>query len=123
MCKVNRSKNSSCIIRIYVADESGFHLECVICLSPVLKCNVKSTRTKVTSADTDLNNSGELLPSLVCDLPGMNLVCKISSLLLLCNVEFTFVYTIYNNRIAQLSACQVMKDHTVLTCIDHSSVI
>ena len=36
MSKIYRSKNCSCIIRIYVADEFCFHFKCVVCFCPVL---------------------------------------------------------------------------------------
>ena len=123
MCKVYRSKYCSCIIRVNVADELRFHLECVIGLRPVLQCDVKSTGTKVTSADTNLNDCGEFLTSFVGDLTSMNLICKISSFFLLGNVEFTFVYTIYNNRVTKLLTCKVMKNHTVLSGVDHCTII
>ena len=53
----------------------------------------------------------------------MNLICKISSFFLLGNVEFTFVYTIYNNRVTKLLTCKVMKNHTVLSGVDHCTII
>ena len=121
--KIYRCKNSSCIIRVNVADELRFHLECVIGLRPVLQCDVKSTGTKVTSADTNLNDCGEFLTSFVGDLTSMNLICKISSFFLLGNVEFSLVHTVNNNRLAKLCTCKMMKDHTFLACVDHCAVI
>ena len=109
MSKIYRSKNSGCIIRIYVADEFRFHLKCVVCFCPVLKCDIKSTRTKITSADTDLNNGGELLAIFIGDLTCMNLVCEVCSFFLLCNVEFTFVNAVYYYGIALLFTCKVVK--------------
>ena len=53
----------------------------------------------------------------------MNLVCEVCSFLLLCNVEFTFVHTVYNYSIALLFTCKVMKYHTFLTGVDHCTVV
>ena len=87
MCNINRIQNCCRIIRVYVADELCFHLECIVLLCPVLKCKIHCTRTEVTSADTDLNNCCKLLAGCVCDLTGMYFVCKISNLLLLLYIE------------------------------------
>ena len=100
MCYINRVQYCCCIIRIYVADEFCFHLECIIFLCPVFKCQIHSTRAKVTTTDTDLNNCCELLACCVCDLTCMYFVCKISDSLLLLNVELALVHAISNYCIA-----------------------
>ena len=111
MCNINRIQDCCCIIRIYIADESGFHFKFVIFLCPVLKCKVHCTRTKVTSADTDLNNSCEFFSCCVCNLTCMYFIGKVSDLLLLFYIE------------TKLATCQLIKNETFLTCIDHFAIV
>ena len=123
MCNIDGIQNCCCIVRVYVADEFGFHFEFVVFLCPVFKSKVHCARTKVTSADTDLNNSCEFLSCCVCDLTCMYFVCKISNLLLLFHIKSTFVSTISYNVIPKLSTCQLMKNKTLFTCIDYFAII
>ena len=123
MCNIDGIQDCCCIVRIYVADEFCFHFEFIIFLCPVFKSKVHSTRTKVTSADTDLNNSCEFLSCCVCDLTCMYFICKISNLLLLFYIESTFINAVSCNSIAKLSTCQLMKNETFFTCVDHFSII
>ena len=81
MCNIDRIQNCCRIIRVNVADELCFHLECIILLCPVLKCKVHCARTEVTSADTNLNNCCKLLSGTVCDLTCMYFIGKVSDLL------------------------------------------
>ena len=123
MCNIDRIQNCCRIIRIYVADEFCFHFEFVVFLCPVFKCKIHCTRTKVTSADTDLNNSCEFFSCCVCNLTCMYFIGKVSDLLLLFYIESTFVNTVSCDSITKLSTCQLMKNKTFLTCIDHFAIV
>ena len=123
MCNINRIQNCCCIVRIYVADEFCFHFEFIIFLCPVFKSKIHSTRAKVTSADTDLNNSCEFFSRCVCNLTCMYFIGKVSDLLLLFYIESTFVNTVSCNSITKLPTCQLMKNKTFFTCVDHFSII
>ena len=123
MCNIDRIKYSCRIIRVYVTDEFGFHLECVILLSPVLKCKIHCTRSEITSTDTDLYNRCKFLTGSVCDLSCMYFICKICDLSLLFCIECTLVHSVSLYRFSKLSTCHVMKYQTFLSCIDHFSVI
>ena len=123
MCYINCTQNACCIVRVYVANEFGFHFEFVVFLCPVFKSKVHCARTKVTSADTDLNNSCKFLTCCICDLTCMYFVCKISDLLLLFYIESTLVHTICCNSISKLSTGKLMKNKTFFTCIDHFSIV
>jgi 8-oxo-dGTP diphosphatase len=54
---------------------------------------------------------------------GDNYFVDVYRFLLLCNVEFTFVNTVYNYSFTKLGTCKVMKNHTFLSCIDYSAVV
>ena len=123
MSNIYRIQNCCRIIRVNVADELCFHLECIILLCPVLKCKVHCARTEVTSADTDLNNCCKLLSGTVCDLTSMYFVRELSNLLLLLYIESTLVYTVSLNSISKLSACHVVKYETLLSCVHNFSVV
>ena len=123
MCYVDTIQNCCCIIRVYIADEFCFHLECVVFLCPVLQCKIHCTWSKVTSANTDLNYSCKLFTCCICDLSGMYLVCKICNSILLFYIKRTFVYAICLDCITQLSACHMMKYKTFLACIHNFTII
>ena len=123
MSNINRCQNCCCIIRIYIADELRFHLEFIISLCPVLKSKIHGSRSKVTSADTDLNNCSEFLTCSVCDLTCMNFIGKICDLLLLLYIESTFINTISLYLVSKLATCHMMKNKTFLSCIDHLSIV
>ena len=44
---VNRSKNCGSVIRVYITDESCFHLKGIVCAGPILKRQIQSARTKI----------------------------------------------------------------------------
>ena len=111
------------IVRIYVADEFCFHLEQAIFLCPVLQCQIHGAGTEVASADTDLYNSCEFFSCCICDLAGMNLICKLCDLFLLLHIECSLVNSVCHNSISQLSAGQMMKNKTFFSCIDHFSIV
>ena len=123
MCNIDRIKYGCSIIRIYVADEFGFHLECIVLLSPVLQCKIHCTRAKITTTDTDLNNGCKLFAGCVCNLAGMHLVCEIRDTVLLLYIESTLVNAICLHSVTELSSCELMKNESVLSGIDHSSVV
>ena len=122
VCNVYRLEHGCCIVRINVADEFRFHLECVIGLRPVLQCNVKSTGTKVTSADTNLYNCGELLTGFVGDLTSMYLLGKCSNFLLLRYIKFALVYAVCDNCVTLLTACQLMQHEALFAGVDDGAV-
>ena len=53
----------------------------------------------------------------------MNLVCKLSNALLLLFVEGTLVHTICSDCVAKLSTGHVMQYQTLLTGIDHLTIV
>ena len=53
----------------------------------------------------------------------MNLISKISRLLLLRNIEITLVYAVNNNGLTHLSAGKVMEHQALLAGIDHCAVV
>ena len=123
MSYVDRVQHSCCIIRVNVADEFCFHLEQTLFLSPVLQSKIHSTRTKVTAADTDLYYCREFFSCGISNLTGMYFIGEFCDLFLLCHIESSFVHTISHNSVTQLSAGQLMKNETVLTGIDHCTII
>ena len=123
MCNIDRIQNCCRIIRIYVADEFCFHFEFVVFLCPVFKCKIHCTRTKVTSADTDLNNRGKLFSRSIRDFPIVNLVCEFCDTLLLLLVESTLVHAICDNCITQLTTGHMMQDQTFFSSIDDFATV
>ena len=123
MCNIDGIQNCCCIIRVYVADEFCFHFEFVIYFCPVLKCKIHCTRTKVTSADTDLDNSCEFLACSVCDLTSMYFVRKFCDLFLLFCIESSLVNAVSFYCVSKLSTCHMMKNKTFLSCVDHFSIV
>ena len=123
MSDVNVAENSGCVIRIDVTDELCIHLEETLRLRPVLKCEVHRAWTEVTSADTDLNDRGKLLAGCIGDLTGMNLLRECGDALLLLNVECALVFTVCHNILTELSTGQLVKYETLLTGVDHITVI
>ena len=123
MCDIGGIQYCCCVIRINVADELCLHFEGAVLLRPVLQCKIHRTRSEVASADTDLNNRCELFSGSVCNLSGMNLLCKISNLVLLFHIKSSLVYAVGSNGISQLSTGQLMENKTLLSCVDHFSVV
>ena len=123
MCHIGGIQHCCSIIRVYVADELCFHLELAVFLRPVLKCQIHRTRTEVTTTDTDLNNCCELFSCRIGDLAGMYLVGKISDSLLLLYIEVALIHTVCRHSITELSACHVMKHQTLLTSVDHLTIV
>ena len=123
MCYIGRCKNCCRIIRIYVADELRIHLECAVLLCPVLKCKIHCTRTKVTTTDTDLYNRFELLTGCICDLAIVYLICKLCNTVLLLYVKCSLIHAICLDWLAKLTTCHLMKNQTVLSCIDNGTIV
>ena len=123
MCHINRIQHCCRIIRIYITDKLCFHLEQIIFLCPVFKCQIHSTWTKITSADTDLYYSCKLLTCCICDFSCMYFMGELSNLLLLFHIKCTLVHSVCHNSISQLSAGQLMQYKTFLSCIDDFSII
>ncbi len=111
-------QDSCRIVGVDVADETGFHLEGVVGLCPVLECQIDGAGTQVASADTDLHSSGELLACSVGDLTGMDLVGKVCGLFLLGSVEVALVDAVSDDIACQLSAAELMENETLLTGVD-----
>ena len=53
----------------------------------------------------------------------MNLICELSDSLLLLYVEFTLVNSVCHYSISELSTSELVKNETVLTCIDNSTIV
>ena len=53
----------------------------------------------------------------------MNLVCKISCLLLLCYIKLALVNAVCNNSLSKLYTSKVMKNHTVFSSVDNGTVV
>ena len=123
MCYVDTIQNCCCIIRVYIADEFCFHLEGIVFLCPVFQCQIHCTRSEVTAADTDLNNGCKFLTCCICDLSGMYFVCKICDLLLLFFIESTFVCAVSVYSLTELTACQVMKNHSLLSGVNNFTIV
>ena len=123
VCDVNRIQNCCCIIRVYIADEFCFHLEQVILLCPVFQCKIHGTRTKVTAADSDLNDCCEFFACCICDFSGMNFLCKISDFFLLFYIKCTFVNAICFHCISKLTTSHMVKYKTFFSCIDDFSIV
>ncbi len=117
--KVYFGKDGRGVIRINVADKPGLHLQGVVHLCPVLECQVERTRAKVRSADTDLDNRGELLAFFIDDLTGMYLVGKLCCLLLLRYIELPLVDAVDNDVISKLAAAQLVQHLSLLSGVDH----
>ena len=112
---------SGCIIGVYIADKTGFHLKGIICFCPVFQCQINGAGTQIASADSDLYSCGKLFTCCICDLTCMNLVCKISGLFLLGCVELTLVDAVCDDVAHELAAAELVKNETLLTCVDHSA--
>ena len=123
MRDVNVTENSGCVIRIDITDELCIHLEETLRLRPVLECEIHRARTQVTSADTDLNDRGKLLAGCIGDLTGMNLLREFGDALLLLYVECALVLTVCDHILTELSAGQLVKHETLLTGVDHITVV
>ena len=123
MSDVNLSEDCRSVIRINVADELGFHLQCIVDFCPALKSEVQSTRAEVAAADTDLADSRELLAVFIGNFACMNFICKFRSSLLLRHIEFSLVHSVSDNIFAELAAAQLMKNKALLTCVDDFAVV
>ena len=53
----------------------------------------------------------------------MNLVREICDAVLLLYIECTLINTVCGNSITELSTCHMMKNQSVLSCVDHCSVV
>ena len=123
MCDVNLSEDCRSVIRVDVADELGFHLQCIVDFCPPLKSEVQSARAEVAAADTDLADSREFLAVFIGNFACMNFICKFRSSLLLRHIEFSLVHSISDNVFTELTAAQLMENKTLLTCVDDFAVV
>ena len=123
MCYINRCQYGGCIIRVYIADELGFHLEGIVLLCPVLQCQIHSTRAQVTTTDTDLDYCRKFLACGIGDLATVYLVGEISDTLLLLYIKGSLVHAVCGNSISQLTSGQMMQNQTVLPGIDHGTIV
>ena len=52
----------------------------------------------------------------------MNIVGEICDFLLLAKIEFSLVYTVFDNIVSELGTCKMMKNKSLFACIDYFSV-
>ena len=123
MSKVSRSKNCCCIVRVNVGNKLCFHFESFICLCPVFQSQIHGTWTKVTSTNTDLNNSCKFFTGCIYDCSGMNFVCKFCNTFLFFYIKITLVSTVCNYIFSKLSPCKVMENHAFFSGVDYGTIV
>ena len=123
MCHIDRLQHGRRIVRVNIADEFGVHEKLSVCCRPVLECDVNRTGTKVTAADTDLDNGRELLTFLIDDPAAVNLVCKVGDSLLLGDIELALVDVVLYNILSELAAAELMKDQAILARVNDFAVV
>ncbi len=123
VCQVGGRQDCGSVVRVYVGDELGLHLQSAVDLCPVLQSQIQSAGAQVGSADADLNSGGILLALFIDDLACMDLLCKFAGPSLLLKIEFSLVLAVCNDVAAQLAAAELMQDQSLLTGIDHFAVV
>ena len=107
----------------FIGNEGSLHFQGIVDLCPVFQSQINGAGAQVGAANANLADGGELLTGSVGNLTGMHLICKISNLLLLTQVERTLVDTISNHVLAQLTTAQVMQHPPLFTGVDDLAII
>ena len=123
VCHVDLAEDTGCVVRVNIAYKLSLHLQSAVDLCPVFKGKVYGAGAKVAAAYAYLHHGGELLTGGIGDLTGVDLLCKLSYLLLLRGIELTLVNTVGNNCPAQLRAGKVVQNAALLAGVDDLTVI
>jgi len=121
--QIQGTQNTCCIVGVHVGNEGGLHLQIAGNLCPVLQSQVDSPGAQVGAADADLADGGELLAGSVDNLACVDLVCKLSDLLLLADIEITLVDVVSDDIVAQLTAAHMVQNQALFTGVDNLAVV
>ena len=120
---INALENACGIVGVDVADKACIHMEGSVLLCPVFESKIHGAGAKIAAADTDLHNRGKGFTLGIGDFTLMHAAGKLCDFLLLCDIEFTLVYAVSHDIIAQLAAGQLMENKTFFTRVDDFSIV
>ena len=123
MSQIKRCNYCRTIVRVNVGNKMRFHFESAVCLCPVFKRKVHCTRAKVRTADTNLADLCIFFTFFVYKFSAVHFICKIGDFFLLVQIKLALVYAVSNNVFSKLTACKLVKNHTLFTCVYDFTVI